>query len=355
MRLSALVGGILLSSFGVSAQSGTVGQRLALLPQDISFGHIQRAMEVNGGSYYVEQIRRRRDAAQGGALVGQLEQLLFLAASGTQGARFMLEFTGVEGRQLSSTEFKLARARFERREAYTFFHGGFRVSDAARAEQAYQLVYLATDRRVTREDPSGRKIYRFVVLPHSWDRSAWVIELDAVTCYPLYSASYSLDSAFQVSLQSELVVTSYIPGVRVPNASQRPWWSPIKQVSQESAASAALSKALPNKRGHVLPSQSALPFGFALSESKVLTDTLTGEKSAVLAYSDGLETLFVHERSTKFTKRGASDEMAIFSREGLTQMIFKHHGVEFMVMGRLSQDRVREISVSMFSDAIRKL
>jgi hypothetical protein len=311
-------------------------------PHAVTFQRIKDAMEVDLGTYYVEQIRRERaEPAPGPNLssteaspgfVGTVERLIFEAAGPGQPARFALSFVGREGKTLSPREQQVAAAEH-------------------RTRAAYHLVFLAHGRRQIQQ--GLREVYRMVVLPKAWDRSAWLLELDRATGFPLYQGTYAIGANAAAELVSELVVTSFLPGVRIPNGTT--WWEPVRAVETLATAQAALAKALPSHSTHVIPGKAAVPAGFELARTDLLTDPYTpGMSSAVLRYTDGIDFFFVSQEAASTPARGNEDTILFYSGSGVMQCRFEHGGVRYLVMGRNHQDSVREASKAIFATAIRQ-
>ncbi|MEE2887375.1 MAG: hypothetical protein VX951_08070, partial [Planctomycetota bacterium] len=260
---------------------------------------------------------------------------------------FQLAFAGVEGKTLSTAQRLQRRAAFDLQAAFRFKFQSFRISDAAQADRVYNLVFLAYGRRTTRE--GVRIVYRMVVLPKQWDRSLWLVELDMVTGYPLYAGQYSRFGNGRRELAAELIVTSVRTGMRFPNSTT--WWSPTLGVQRAATEMAALKAALQSSRAYV-STRRLVPGSYRSLHYEVHTDPYKGKKHALLVYTDGVDHFFVRQRNVPVVARGSDDSVAYLDRDGITQCLFSHKGVEFLVVGRTDGVRVRDLSAGIFSRAI---
>lgn len=347
-----LVGGASVPAQSVSAPgSGTVGPFAP--PWSVTFQHIKDAMESNLGGFVSQQVRRVRREDRKTKVVsypGTLEQLKFRPADALGEARFQLSFEGLEGQALTPGQRSAQRAAFARQAAFRFKFQSFRVSDVAQAEKVYRLVFLAYGKRTTLQ--GVRPVYRMAVLPRQWDRSLWLIELDVMTGYPLYAGQYSRFGGAQRELASELIVTSVRPGMRFPNSTK--WWAPTLGVRRASTEAAALKAALPASQKYVR-TRGQIPMSYRSLRYEVHTDPYKGNKHALLIYTDGIDHFFVRQRNVPVVARGADDSVAYLDRDGVTQCVFSHKGVEFLVVGRSDGLRVRDLSAGIFQRAISVL
>jgi hypothetical protein len=172
------------------------------------------------------------------------------------------------------------------------------------------------------------------------------------TGYPLYSGQYSrLESGRRV-LASELVITSLRAGMRFSKATK--WWAPSLGVQHATTEMGALKQALRSSKAYVSPRQFVSADYHAL-RYEIHTDPYKGTKHALSIYSDGLDYFFVRQRNIPLVARGADDSVAYLDVDGITQCLFSHKGVEFLVVGRMDGLRVRTLSADIFSGAISTL
>lgn len=346
--LSSLVG-----VSGAQSPSMQLGGTVAFAqPWNVSLQHIHDAMTGKSGAYALEQIRRGYETgtSTGTRYVGTMEHLLYQPADTTSktGEKFRLQFRGIEGRNLTSGEFTNLSTLFAGKAGFTFRYKGFHVADPVLAAKTYDLIFLTTTKRSTKQGTFD--VYRVAVIPKRWDRTAWLLELDTRTGYPLYAGEYSLGPN-GIKLQSEVIVTSYLMGFRAPNAS---WWSPLKGIQTTPTALDAVKKALTKSTTFVTPAQAELPGGFQLAGAEVHTDPFGGGRLAVLRYTDGVDHLFVTERNVPVTRRG-EDSIKFLHVDGVIRCAFTHRGVSFDVVGRDGLDSVRRASVGIYARAIRVL
>lgn len=319
-------------------------------PWGVTFQKIKDAMESTLGGLAVEQVRRVRRVDGKTKTVsypGTLERLKYRPATRTNDSKFQLMFAGVEGRTLSSAQRSQYRVAFDRQAAFKFKFQGFRISDASQADGVYSLVFLAYGRRTTKQ--GARIVYRMAVLPKRWDRSLWLIELDMVTGYPLYAGQYSRFGNGRRELAAELIVTSMRTGMRFPNSTG--WWAPTLGVQRVATEMVALKSALQSSRAYV-STRRLVPMSYRSLHYEVHTDPYKGNKHALLIYTDGVDHFFVRQRNVPMATRGADDSVAYLDRDGITQCLFSHKDVEFLVVGRTDGTRVRDLSAGIFSRAI---
>jgi len=356
-RFSGLFAALLVCGASLSAQSawagpsGTIGPFAP--PWGVTFQHIKDAMESRLGGVVVEQTRRvRRVDSQTKAVSypGTFEQLKFRPADPGGESRFQLTFKGLEGQVLTPSQRVSQRAAFDRQAAFRFKFQGFRVSDATQAERVYKLVFLAYGKRTTRQ--GIRVVYRMAVLPRQWDRSLWLVELDTMTGYPLYAGQYSRFDGVQRELAGELIVTSMRTGMRFPNGTK--WWAPTLGVRRASTEVAALTTALRASQKYVT-TRPEVSMSYRSMRYEVHTDPYKGNRHALLVYTDGVDHFFVRQRNVPVVARGADDSVAYLDRDGVTQCVFSHKGVEFLVVGRSDGSRVRDLSAGIFQRAINVL
>lgn len=336
-----------------------------VLPSQITFQHIKDAMDRS--TYAIRQVRRTREQqplplSGGGAnasgtlnatvapatptaWVGTQESLLHQGLSTSSPERFQLTFLGIEGKTLSPFELSQRQAIFQESAGFLFRYQSFRVHDVAQAGQHYVIYYLGKTRAVSR--PS----YRVAVIPKRWDRSAWLLDLDVVTGYPLYRAEYTLDAV----LRSEVEVTSFEPNVRIPNSTT--WWSSTKGFADHNSATTALSQVVTNQSSQVVPGLAQLPAGYKLARSQVITDAYQGKKIASLIYSDGIDQIFVHQMpkpktNNTWSVRAVGHNLYVFENNGITDLYFDHGGVDFRIIGGASRDMVENTAKAIYLQAV---
>ncbi len=330
-------------------------------PWNITFAHISDAMEK--GDYSLQQIRRVREvilnedgsSSKDSGWVGVREKLEHLGSlSGPhEDARFHLQFIGVEGSDLSPQQVQRKRDRFVGYQEFTFRFQSFRVSDADQAQENYTIYFLSNSERI------GRLAYRVAVIPKNMDRSAWLLDLDQLTGYPLYRGEYDLAEDMTATLISEVEVTSMVWNPRFGQAAP-PWWQPSASIEDFSSPSAALGTAFSNSRtsgsiANVIPGPVEMPQGYQFSFARVSTSPFSGERTGVLVYSDGIDELFVLQgKPSPGSDLAPTDGQKIYIRReaGVVTCHFTIDGVQYKVIGRSSGDLVRSTAASIYRRAI---
>lgn len=311
-------------------------------PWEVDFARIREAMEHT--NFRLEQVRRvldRRAGARVGKWIGLRESLIHAGASSDMPERFYLDLLGVEHRRLSSAELRRRRRLFREQAGFLFHDQSFAVTDPDRAERSYALLFVDGAVRI------GRPVYRFVVYPRLPGRSAWLLDLDLATGYPLYRGEYESEHG---DLVSEIEVTRFEPTRDAPESAQG-WWRPRMGVREESSAAAALARAGVPKA--IEPAAGILPAGYGFERARVVTDLVTGTKRAVLVFTDGIDRLFVAEARSDRKPLGGGHAIAVYRDMGLTQCLFVEAGTEYLVMGRAAESVVRTAAQSLYARALR--
>ena len=316
------------------------GSRTPVWPWELTMGHIRNAMVAS--DYELEQTRRVLDRADPRRLptwIKVRERVRHAAETATHEERYELNMLGLENRSLSQFELQLRRARFASHAEFLFRYQSFRISDSVRAGENYAITFLGVSSRV--EQP----VYQIAVTSRVGARSAWYLEIETTTCYPLYRAEYDTLG----HLVGEVEVTKYNPlfdgssvVARPPSQGEKFFNTPIDAVA---------SLNLPTKG---VPGPGALPPGYAPHSAKVATDPLSGEKKAVLVYSDGIDQIFVTVAADPGSFRPVGHTVAVHrDAVGVTQCMFVHAGVQYVVVGRGSDKPVRHVSHVLYSQAVR--
>jgi hypothetical protein len=335
------------------------------LPSQITFQNIKDAMDRR--TYAIRQVRRTREqvplptsgsgliTSGSGSLsvsvkqtndtrwVGTQESLLHQGVGTNTPERFQLAFLGIEGATLTPFELSQRQAIFTESAGFLFRYQSFRVHDVAQANLNYVIYYLGKAQRI------GRPTYRVAVLPKRWDRSAWLLELDLETGYPLYRAEYTLD----VVLRAEVEVQTFQPNVRIPNSTS--WWSSTKGFTDFASPAIALSQVLTSVSSQVVPGVGELPAGYKLARSQVITDAFQGTKTASLIYSDGIDQIFVQQNprpESSWSVQTVGDNLYVFENNGITDFYFAHRGVDFRILGGASRAMVENTAKAIYRQAV---
>ncbi len=326
--VTAASGVWLLASIGLLLPSGVSAQA----PSSISFRSIadaQRSLTIDS-----DQIRRVFDGGSQGT-AGQwvaIEERLRIKPFAND-VHFRLDFEGVQGRELTSAEKQDRSAIYWSYAGYLFEHGGFRIADPVAAEQNYLLVYLDSGSHL------NRTTRRFAVLPRVFGRNAWLVDVDAATSYPLYTAEFNAAG----QLVSALEVTRFDPAAHIDEKTIG-WWEPLKTVTEFPTVTEALS-ALPSIPV-TLPTAAELPPGYALHGQRIVQSDVNTRTSLVLTYGDGIDEFFVVHTfnaprpALPAVPAGESDTpyaIVYYQDLSVAQLLFNVNGVETMVIGRAGQ------------------
>ncbi|MEM7199864.1 MAG: hypothetical protein AAF628_06335 [Planctomycetota bacterium] len=303
-------------------------------PWEINFHAISKAMVER--DYQVTQVRRIIDRSQPdrlGEWITLRECLTHAAEAGPHSKAFQLEYLGTEGKQLAADELARRTREFDRIAGFLYHFQGFRVFDADLAERNYELAFAGVGQRL------DRSVYVVTVTPRHNDRSRWLLELDVRTGYPLYRGEY--DEADR--LMAEVEVTEF--AASVPDDLE-PFRERYGVERHPDAGTAAKAIGLDSAS---VPGTDLLPPGFEMGSSRVLTDPLSGDRRAVVIYSDGVEQLFLRlEPSPSWT----IGEGHTFAKQrgptGEVQGSFVHKGVGYLMVGR-EETTVREALLKLYA------
>jgi negative regulator of sigma E activity len=336
------IGGMLLAGLGPRAQIGQAqpSPRPFAMPWEVSLRHVHHAMTAL--DYRVEQTRRVVDFAQGTPQwIETTERLHHQAATAAHPERYDLTLLTVGGQALSGPRQLLIQTMFRQQAASLYTYQSFRVLDVERALANYGLLLLGMGRC------AERPVYHVAVYSRVGPRSLWLLGLDLETAYPLYAGEMSVDG----QLVGELCVTRFAHG-HDANLPGGQWWlQPAPGVQEFATADEAVSVlGLPRA---IVPAPAALPAGFAAHEARVATDPLTGAKRATLVYSDGIDFLAVLQSMPRSAPIGAGHSLGVYHDSGMTQVLFQHAGVEFLVVGRGAVQPIRRAAQALYAQALR--
>jgi hypothetical protein len=89
--------------------------------------------------------------------------------------------------------------------------------------------------------------------------------------------------------------------------------------------------------------------------SKVDVNPLNGRKTAKLVYSDGIDQVFVNVTADReHLLRGDGHIVGVYQDAvGVTQCLFAHAGVQYVVIGRGADDPVRQLSHRLYAQVVR--
>lgn len=230
--------------------------------------------------------------------------------------------------------------------AYLHLYGSFRVHDAALANANYTLRFEGACNRL------GRACFRVAVLPNSTTANIWLVDLDVETGYPLIRTEYTPQGRM-VSMLS-VVAFEHGQAARASIGNDASWWTGANRRTFSSPRSAIA--AIGNASVKMPP---APPSGFALRQSSVHVDALTGDKTLVLDYTDGIESLqLLQNPSAPKPRLGMfKDDKAYaimeFADLRSTQLLFHVKGVEYQVLGGSDDARTNAFAEDTLRAALR--
>jgi hypothetical protein len=321
-------------------------------PADLSFESLHRA--ENDGWYRIRQVRYVIDRDPHSATdhwLGIREQLRIAPPEGPSGsARFSLQLISTFG-DAPPVEAQRQSEIFNRHAAFLQQHSGFRVVDPDRAAQNYALRELGMTTRL------GRQVARVAVVPRALDRAIWMLEVDVETGYPLYRAEH--DGEGRLLSAIEVICFEHGEHLRGELADTL-WWRTADATDHPSmpAALAALGAA---GTGLPTPSSSLLPDGYAFERARTVLDSLTGERSLVLIYTDGVDEMFCIETpgvlAPSFPLLAPDPEhpayaIVEFQDRNLSQLMFHARGTRFLVVGRVAHSRLRSFTENVLRETI---
>lgn len=335
-RWGALAGVVGLGLAGVSAQVAGAPKAVVPWPWELRFSHIKAALNL---SYECTQVRRAVDKE--GNRIGLVEHLRHI--TGTDGAeKFEMTLSRVEGRSIAPGELQRRQSQYARYQGALYYYQGFQLVDPVRAAENYRLLYLGEAIR------AGRAAFRVAVVPVEGDRSAWVLDIDWETGFPLYRAEHDTVGT-QVG---ELEVTSF--RLATPdNPVTGTWWTPRMGVVEYAEARACLD-ALDSPQA-VMPLPTWLPRGYSFAAARSVTNLLNGECTAVLDFSDGIDQISVLQ--TRLVGDGtlrAGDNYLRFEEAGVTQLMFVQGQLRVLVIGRASLlASLQSLALTAYSGMVR--
>lgn len=299
-------------------------------------------------SYVLVAQRRFPDGA--GNVVSVREELR-VQANGTSSPEFELVFLGVVGESPKSPVSAKWRQIYARNGSVFVEHGSFRVKDSAKAQQNYQVHPFGTVVR------AGRVASRAVIFPQSSLKRAWIVDFDATTNLPLYSAAYDSQCRLVSEVEAESL-TIVVPGQpSILSASSTAASTPAITHPDFSTASAALG----NPMGLIEPN-AGLAADYLLQKIQTRDDPLNGQQKLILVYTDGVDQFSVVQipNSTEVfgslagNQKGAPSLGNTIGRHrdvAVDAMIFWDDGVSFFVTGKLPE-RLEAFAKGIFLQAL---
>jgi hypothetical protein len=326
------------SATGQSTTSPTTPPPSMAVTFDVLFSAVEQQ------DYTAVQVRRF--FGDQGQMVSVREEVK-VDANGSEAPPFAISFLGVLGELPGSVvhqKWQQTYSRFGR-----LFHeqGSFRVRHLGKSTLNYSLYAFGTAVR------AGRSAHRVVVFPHVLDKSIWVIDVDATTFVPLYSAEF--DSHFR--LLSEVEVETLVETAQLPAGMQGP------SGSAQHADFAAAKAALGNPTGLIEPNAS-FTGEYQVDKIETRIDPLNGQQKLVLAYTDGVDQFFIVQTvdasdvfaglfpGTNGQPPVQGNTIARYRDPGMSVLLFWEGNVAFHVAGRGSLERLDEFARRLYLQAL---
>lgn len=286
------------------------------------------------------QLRRFRDT-QGNVVA--VRECLEIDADGSVDPRFVLTFVGVEGELPGSRTHTKWQQVYGRYASQFFSHASFRVRDLALAQANYSLHDFGPTIR------AGRSARRMVVFPQSLDKAIWVIDVDAATTVPLYTAEFDA----QMHLLAEVEALSFVPSVQALPAT-----SPGATSSSTFSSFGAASAALTISAGLIDPDAQVVS-EYQLDRIETRTDSLNGQQKLVMTYSDGIDQFMVVQApgtTDLFAGLPANSPtngtIGRYRDPSMSVLLFWEGGVSFQVAGRGAMHRLDDLAKRLYLQAL---
>jgi hypothetical protein len=288
-----------------------------------AFARIKTAIETT--DFSAVQARRVRGHfsgyGRGGEWVGAVETMVHRGSVGEE--RFALELRGFEGMSLSPPELAQRQVLYQTRAAYLVRYQSFRVHDARQAARHYALQALGDGSR-----RAGRPCSRVAVISRTPDRPSWLLDLDAATGLPLYCGEFTPEGR----LVAEVEVSHIACGAAAQIPPGDGWaWAP--RMGIEEFASAAQASARASSVASLVLGPEHIGGDYTFDHARVMTEPLTGEQTLVHVFHDGIDALFVSQR-TRTPLQTAGHTIRSYSEAGVYQYLFQQHRTEFLIVGR---------------------
>lgn len=347
-------------TFGLAAAGAMLVASAAMLPavghgdnaglqpaqSAVTFEDIARA--ENTLQVHIEQVRRVRETGTSGReWIAIREQLLIAPDPQTADQRFELGFLGIEGEPASPTELARRQQLYRRYAGYLHLYGSLRIDDPALAARNYVLLHL--DDRVR----LGRPTHRVALLPRRIGRSAWILEVDVETSYPLFRAEFDASGVLASSLE-----VTHFEQIDTLALDDVDWWKPSRIVEEfETVEPAAQSLSAAQL---TIPETGELPAGYELFDVRIVREDLRPEASLVLTYSDGIDDIFVIETVNAPapslpapTASGSAYAIFVYQDQNVAQLMFHTNSVTTLVIGRSGQFALASLAEQLLARSLQ--
>lgn len=290
--------------------------------------------------YTATQLRRFRD--ENGNVVAVREQLV-VDADGTLSPPYSLTFVAVEGEPAGSSLSQEWQTAYQRYAATFFQHSLFRVREKALAESNYSLHDFGP---VTR---AGRSARRMVVFPNTGGKAIWILDIDAQTSVPLYSAEF--DNSLQMLAEVEVVSFAPTAALITPMAT-------LLNVTQTPDFATAVGL-MGSPSGLVEPNLPTVP-DFSVDRYEVQYDALNGQRKLVINYSDGIDQFVIVQVPGALDPfdglpsqvAGGARTIARFRDPALSALVFWEGDVSFYLAGRGVMQRLDGVAKRLYLQAL---
>lgn len=341
---SCTMAGCLVASLATAVAQGPSTPAL-VDPYTITFDDLYQAQNLRW--YSISQVRfvRSVDSRTGQPQWMGLAEHLDIAppVAGSTEARFDLSFSNALGVD-QALEARHAGVHGDQR-AYLYQHASFRVQDPALAAANYTLHFQGVNVRL------GRSVFNMAVVPASPEKSVWLLELDVDTGYPLSSLEYAPSG----EVVSMLTVIDFAHDSAAQNiiGNSANWWVPSHR--QSFATASAAVAAIPREQPLLEPK--SRPRGYDLVDSRITTDALTGNRTLVLDYTDGVDSVHLLEfpGATPMHPTRRRDEYSILVFDDLRRrhMTFYRKDVQYLIIGSPTDSAIEEFAHKTLSEALK--
>lgn len=356
--LSALLALILGGSIAEAQSSIPANRRRVETAADVTFEMLAHAPFE---TCYVAN-RTRRFLDNHGMLTSVRERIT-MSGGGSLESPFRLEFSDLMGQPMDPATAAKWTETYRTSAGVLHMHGEFRVHDPVLAARNYGLYDFGVVHRL------GRDARRVVIFPRRMDKGIWVVDVDAITGVPLYSAEYDsslrLINDLETTLfsQTSIVDRGSVVGATGVAGGASWGWQPRMIVNRFADYATALQA--PNAPTQSLsPAIQSIVAEYSPSMVQITEDPVNGDRTLVLGYTDGVDEFFVLQSTgpqdpfkaifglSKNGKVGATHAIATYDDPAMRAYVFFQGGLMFQVLGRSSLTRLEDVSVRVLRQAV---
>lgn len=341
LRVFALAASLVGGMASLAAQSGNV------IPDGAPVTFAQLAQAPFQTSHQSDRVRRFLD---GSGQVVQVHEQVTLQATGRSDSPFKLEFVDLVGAGVPDATARTKWSDLYRSNAgLLHMHSGFHVTDAAQAQQNYQLFDFGRAQRL------GRDVRRVVVFPFRADKAIWLLDLDAVTGVTLYAAEF--DAQLRLTSELETTVFSVLGSAMQvdPRRTGVPAWSwrpkmPVTRVASLQDAAVLYGGAAPTQ-----PAIAPIVADYRQHLVQVTEDPVNGDKTLVLGYTDGIDEFFVMQTrgggnpfssnvAIASATQSSAHAIASYDDQAMRAYVFHQAGTTYWVVGSGALARLKDVA-----------